>query len=130
MLNIADIIKNRPVQEPEKIERQERRFLNKQIDDIHHSPQEKILRRKENWKRYVAWLKKNRKKHTNETVIEFKKTANKKMEGKYLQEYKSLWYLTSHIKTKDLYFCLSQMKDNLNRGKSASAYIISSTRVK
>jgi len=129
MLGISEILQNK-IETGEKLEKSERAQITKEIYQIYTSPSERIHRRKENWKRYVAWLKKNRKKHTNETVIEFKKTANKKMEGKYLQEYKSLWYLTSHIKTKDLYYILSEMKSNLNRGKSASAYIINSTRVK
>lgn len=129
MKSLADIIKEK-LDEKQKIEKQERRFLNKQIDDIYHSSQEKILRKKENWRRYCAWCKLNKKAHTPENVKEFKKTARKKMQGKYLEEQKSLWFFTSHMKTQDLYFIISQMKDCLNRGKSASAYIISNTQVK
>ena len=129
MKSLADIIKEK-LDEKQKIEKQERRFLNKQIDEIHHSPQEKILRRKENWKRYIAWLKLNRKVHTPETVKEFKKTAKKKMAGKYLEEHKSLWFFTSHMPTSHLYFILSEMKDKLNRGTSASAWLLSNTKNK
>jgi len=123
MKSLAEIIKEK-LSEKQKIEKQERRFLNKQIDDIHHSPQEKILRRKENWKRYIAWLKEHRTPDSTKAQSEFKKSK------KFLREYKSLWYFTSHIKTQDLYYIVSQMKDRMNRGTSASAWLLSNTKNK
>ena len=52
------------------------------------------------------------------------------MAGKYLEEHKSLWFFTSHMPTSHLYFLISEMKDKLNRGTSASAWLIVNLSIK
>lgn len=118
---INEIIKTK---EFKKLEKSERAELIKQIYEIYTSPHERILRRKENWKRYISWLKENKVPHTKEKVLEFKKNK------KFIKErnVKSICFFLSHIPTKDLYFIISQMKDKKNRGYSASAYLFSSTQ--
>ena len=65
-------------------------------------------RKQENWKRYVAWCKKNKVSHSEDAVAKFKKTQwNKKMPygerclpaitGSYLG------YRLAHVKTHELY---------------------------
>lgn len=124
MLNIADILKNKDLESPIKTAKSERAELTKQIDDIHHSVLEHNLRKKENWKRYCAWCKKNKLPDTTENQSKFKKTKE------CIKEQKSLWFLVSHIKTKDLYYIISMMKDSNNRGKSASAWLLSNLSIK
>lgn len=124
MLNIADILKNKDLESPIKTAKSERTELTKQIDEIHHSPIEYNLRKKENWKRYCAWCKKNKLPDTTENQAKFRKTKE------CIKEQKSLWFLVSHIKTKDLYYIVSMMKDSNNRGKSASAWLINNVNKK
>lgn len=122
MIEIKDILLNK---EKETLCKSERAELIKQIYEIYTCPHEKILRKKENWKRYIAYLKSNRTPHTLESLKTFKKT---KM---YITEkpVTSFCFFLSPIPTKDLYYIISLMKDNKNRGKSASAYLFSSIRV-
>jgi hypothetical protein len=121
MQDIKDLILNKEAQALCKSERAE---MIKQIYDIYTSPHERILRKKENWKRYILYLKSFRFNHTPETIKQFKKTSQ------YIKEQpvKSLCFFLSHIPTKDLYFIRSEMLDYKNRGKSASAYLFASIK--
>ena len=123
MPDIKDLILNR---EKEVLCKSERAELTKQIYEIYCSPHERILRKKENWKRYIKYLKENRTPHSLEALKTFKKKSH------YIKEQpvKSLCFFISHIPTKDLYFIISEMKDQKNRGKSASAYLFSSLSTK
>lgn len=121
MQGIAQLLQNRQLAPQDK---NERRFILKQLDEIHHSEHERILRKKENWKRYIAYLKTVKQKDSAENRAIFKKGKT------FLKEYKSLWYFLSHIPTKDLYAALSVAKDKINRGESASSYIISLSKGK
>jgi hypothetical protein len=123
MIEIKDLLLNR---EQETLCKSERAELIKQIYEIYTSSHERILRKKENWKRYIAYLKKNRTPHTLESLKTFKKTKEHIKE----RDVKSLCFFLSHIPTKDLYFTISEMKDYKNRGKSASAYLFGSLKVK
>ena len=53
MLNIQEILNK----EKQNICKSERAELIKQIYEIYTCPQERVLRKKENWKRYVKYLK-------------------------------------------------------------------------
>ena len=123
MQPISDILLNR---EQETLCKSERAEVIKQIYDIYTSEHERILRKKENWKRYIKYLKENRTPHTLESLKTFKKTSQHIKE----KNVKSLCFFLSHIPTKDLYFIRSEMKDNKNRGKSASAYLFGSIKIK
>lgn len=105
-------------------DRNERRFIQKQLDAIHQSEHERILRKKKNWCNYILYLKTIKQKDSKENQAIFKKGKT------FLKEYKSLWYFLSHVPTKDLYAALSVAKDKMNRGESASAYLIGLNRVK
>jgi len=121
MQGLAQLLQNRTLKPQDK---NERRFILKQLDDIHHSEHERILRKKENWKRYIIYLKTIKQKDSKENQAIFKRGKT------FLKEYKSLWYFLSHVPTKDLYAALSVAKDKMNRGESATSYIISLSKVK
>ncbi len=76
--------------------------------------------RKENWKRYIGWLKSNKTKNTKERVIQFKK---EKSCLKSRNE-KSFVIMLSHIPTKDLYYLLSIAKDKDKRGENFSGWLM------
>jgi hypothetical protein len=120
---IKDIILNK---EQEKLCKSERAEVIKQLYEIYTSPHERILRKKDNWKRYVKWLKENKISHTPESVKTFKKKLG------YIKEHpvKSFCFFISHIPTKHLYFIRAEMLDYKNRGKSASAYLFASIKIK
>jgi hypothetical protein len=120
---IKDIILNKEQQELCKSERAE---VIKQLYEIYTSEHERILRKKENWKRYIKYLKENKTPHTLESLKTFKKKSN------YIKEQpvKSFCFFLSHIPTKHLYFIRSEMLDYKNRGKSASAYLFASIKIK
>lgn len=121
MQGIAALLQNRTLAPQDK---NERRYILKQLDAIHHSEHERILRKKANWSRYIAYLKTVKQKDSEENRAIFKKGKT------FLKEYKSLWYFLSHVPTKDLYAALSVAKDKMNRGENASAYLIGLNRVK
>lgn len=119
MISIEDLLKER---KPVKKSRSEREDILKQMYAIYTSPGERIHRKKENWRRYIVWLKEGKLEHSDETVQKFKKTKH------HIKELKEdrFWYFVCHIKkTKDLYAPLSVMRDKRNRDESASAYVIS-----
>ncbi len=78
--------------------------------------------KKQNWKRYVKWLKENKTKNTKEAVLQFKKTKT------FLKtrDMRGFCFLLSHIKTQDLYYVKSVMKDKKQRGENFSGWLFSS----
>lgn len=89
------------------------------IFELYDSEQERTLRKKENWKRYVSWLKQNKRKNEPHSINDFKKSKI------FLRPFtiKKLCFLISHLKTVDLYYVLSVCKDKYNRNESIGAYI-------
>ena len=104
---------------PQKKRGSERSEVIGKIYELYTSGTEKELRRKENWKRYVQWLKANRRKHDNHAVSDFKKNKA------FLRELdiKKFCYFTSHLKLDDLYYVLSICKDKVNRSESIGVYL-------
>jgi hypothetical protein len=76
--------------------------------------------KKENWKRYVKWLKANKKKHSRDQVLVFKKD---KMFLRTRND-KAFAIMLAHIPTRDLYFVLSIAKDKDNRGENFSGWLM------
>jgi hypothetical protein len=106
--------------------RSERAELLEQIYSFYVSQSQKTFRRKENWKRYVEWLKQNR---INEKTIGrennmrlFKKTK------RYIKEHslKTICIFLSHIPTSDLYYITSVGRDMEHRGHNFGSYLLSS----
>jgi len=123
-MNIASLLQNVLVEE-KTLCKSERSQLIKEMYELYTSDMERILRKKENWRRYVTFLKACKHKDTEEYRKMFKK-------GKTFIKEKTLSsfiFFTSHIPTRDLYYCKSVMKDCLNRGKSCNAWLVSNTRV-
>lgn len=98
----------------------ERNDVVRQLYQLYDSSKEDTLRKKDNWKRYVVWLKENRFRDSKETQDRFKK--NKKFLKKVSES--NFAFFLSHIPTKDLYYVLSVCKDLSQRGKSIGKYII------
>lgn len=76
--------------------------------------------KKENWKRYIKWLKETKSKHSFEKVILFRK------EKSFLKtrDIKSFSIMLSHIPAKDLYYILSIAKDKENRNENFSGWLM------
>jgi len=86
--------------------------------------EDSVSRKKDNWVRYVKYLKHYHLADTPKEQAIFKKTRG--TDG-FIPEYKigSFCYLLSHIKKDDLYPLLSVAKDNKARGFNVSGYIAS-----
>lgn len=104
---------------PQKKRGSERGDVIKEIYSLYTSQQEKELRRKENWKRYVQWLKNNKRKHDNHAVNDFKKNKA------FLREMdiRRFCFVLAHLKIDDLYYLASVLRDKSNRGESIGSYI-------
>lgn len=109
---------------PQKKRTSERSDLVSQIYALYSS--EIDVRKKENWKRYITYLKANRVRNTPENQAKYKRSKQ------FIRELpvSSIAYLLSHIKTPELYYVLSEMKDHYNRGTGASKYLLGSIKKK
>lgn len=112
MQSISEILNN--IDKEKTSSRSERAELIGQIYDFY-----KEDTRKQNWKRYIKWLKEKRLKHSLASVDNFKHT---KVYFK-TRNIKSFCFLLSHIKTKDLYYIISLGKDKKNRGENFSGWL-------
>lgn len=106
----------------EKKKGSERNDLFKQIYTFYDTQQEDKLRRIQNWKRYISYLKENKIKPSNEEAKKFPK--NKKFIKKFTPRTMAAYYLC-HVKTPDLYTVLSVSLSRAHRGESVGAYIVS-----
>lgn len=97
----------------------ERNYIMQELYALYDSDKETLLRKKENWKRYVAWLRGQRVCDTKEKQEAFRKS---KLFLKKASP-KTLAFMVSHIKTKDLYYVLSVCRDRSNRNQSIGKYI-------
>lgn len=109
----------------EKLNKTSERSENmKELYSLYCSPSQQLMRKKENWARYISWLKENRVKHTHESVKKFRKI--KKGQNKFIEQVglPSFCFLTSHIKTSDFYYVLSVARDKQHRGESIGAWLL------
>lgn len=104
--------------ENKKTKISERAEVIKSIYELYSSDKQTELRRKENWKRYCKFCRKNKLSHSNENVALFKKQK----EFIKKKTVKEVCILLSHIPTKDLYYVLSTAKDDFNRNKNIVLY--------
>ena len=116
---LSDAIKEWEVK---KVKGSERTDLFRQIYSFYDTVQEDNIRRKTNWKRYVAYLKENKLEHSKETLAKFKKSKSflKKITDKSVATF---WL--SHVETSDLWYVLSVCKDKSFRNESVGGYICS-----
>jgi len=82
---------------------------------------DKIGRKKDNWKKYIAHLKSISRPDTPPERDRFR--TSKLFIKKY--PINTFCFLISHVKTDDLYLILSTAKDNKARGFNVSGYIAS-----
>lgn len=81
---------------------------------------EQPKRKRENWKRYLAFIKSRHLTHCKKSVALFKR------QPEYIHEVKtveSMRWLLKHIKLEDFYVVLSEVKDRSNRGNNVSSWI-------
>ncbi len=117
MLNISEILKQKS---PKKFQKSQRAEITKEIYELYCSPTQDKLRKIENWKRYVKHCKENNLKIKDDTnVLRFKKN---KLFIKCLLV-KAFCFRISHIKTTDLFYCLSEAKDRDRRGQSIAKFL-------
>lgn len=101
-------------------QKSERAQLNFEIYQIYTSPTQTRLRKIENWKRYIQFLKDNRMPDSTKAQAQFKKTK------RFIKTHSkgSMAYLTSHLSKLDLRHCLSVGKDMDRRGENFSAWLL------
>lgn len=81
-----------------------RRDLLRELYTLYENQKDK--RKKENWKRYVAWLKETRQKNTPESQATFKRNKRFIKEQDASEVAKRLWTL----KTQDIPWAISEIK--------------------
>lgn len=99
-----------------------------ELFDLYNAKLQKIFRKKENWKRYIAYCKMNRisKQMSGlpENITKFKKTRG---QGGYIEDLKITPFciLLSIYDEKTLHYLSSVGRDMCNREENFSAYLIS-----
>ncbi len=116
-MEIGELLKDFKIEK----KRSERAFLIEEIYNLYTSKNQKLHRKKANWKRYIEYLKENRTPNSKENQEKFKKSK------KFIKEHdiKRFCFLISHLKEKDLYYVLSVAKDMENRNENFGAWIMS-----
>lgn len=106
---------------PEEKIKSERASILKDLYALYTSPTERMLRRKENWKRYIKFLK-----YWKEADSDGQRKSFKKDPG-FIKEMpvKSFAIKLAHLNKSDLYYCLSVAKDTNNRNQSVGGWILS-----
>lgn len=117
MESISDLLKNSFVKKLDKksSDRSERSSLLTEIYEHY-----KLSTRKQNWKKYILWLRANKVKHTPQRIIEFKKQK----EHIKTRSISSFCVMLAHIPTSDLYHTLSIAKDKDNRNENFSGWLL------
>lgn len=106
---------------PQLTNKEKREILMREIYDFYVAEYDK--RRKENWKRYIAYLKENR---INEKTLGREKTFNKfKRTKKYIREisFDSMCWLLRHIPLKDLPYFTSTGREFSHSGRSFGSWL-------
>lgn len=103
-------------------DKNERRVLIGEIYEIYLK--DRTERRKENWRRYVKWLKEIKMGNSVGSQKLFKK------QKQFIKEStpRNMAVKLAHIPTKDLYYMKSVAKDKLNRNESVGGFIFSSIK--
>ena len=119
MQSINEIIKI-----PEKKQLSQRSLIIKELYELYIL--DETGRKKENWKRYVKWLKENKIPNSKENQMKFKKSK------KFVKVLKinQFCYFLSHLKEKDLFYLLSVAKDKMHRKENYGAFILGSLMCK
>ena len=132
---IGDIIKT-DFQEKDLKEKKKKRDGGKrgiclqEIFDVYSDERQIILRKKENWRRYILFLKLNvHQKDSKENQKLFKKwnpTDKEDKKRKFIKEVdiKGMAYFASHIPTDDMPFVVSIAKDKLARNESFMSWFM------
>lgn len=97
------------------------------VDDIYGvyiSNQERTFRKKENWRRYVQWLKSNRTPHSNDMMIRYKKSKLFIREMSYIGIAAKL----AHINVENLYYIRSEALNIHQAGKKFSPWLFHSLK--
>lgn len=117
--SIADFLtfKDVPTLVPELTNKEKREILMLEIYNYYKAETDK--RKKENWKRYIKYLKANHIQHTPKTAIAFKRNKL------YIKEVslESMKYLLKHIKTDDLHYFTSTGKEFAHTGRSFGGWL-------
>lgn len=119
MESITDLIKRKEVEKP-KLSKSERTQILKEIYEIYSNDRQKLFRKKENWKRYVQWLKDNRIPNTKENQAKFKKS---KFFIKELSD-KAIAIMLARNNKWRLREVLSISTDKDNRNENAGSFIM------
>lgn len=117
LLNFKDV----PNVTPALTRTEKREILMREIYDFYKKEYDK--RRKENWKRYVKWLKENK---IDEKILGREKNTRKFMRTKYaIKELtlERLTYLMNYLPFKDLDYFVSTGKEFYHSGKNFTAWL-------
>ncbi len=127
MESIGSLISLRKESNEIKIEKSSRAQITKEIYVLYTSDQEKLFRKKENWKRFIEHCKGQRLPFKEKTVQE----AYKKSKV-FIKEYdiKTFCIRIAHIPSDDLYYVLSICKDKYHRNEQIGAWLFSAIKAK
>lgn len=121
VFSIGDILAF-PIQCSKKIKSQRLEIL-EELYNLYTSNQEKVLRKKTNWKNYIVFLKSNRIESSKQQIEKFKKSKS------FIKEHDiKTFSILVNKKTGQglhkLYIMLSVSKDKFNRKECISSYIL------
>lgn len=116
---LSELLRNYEWELPKK-RTSKRAELTKPIYALYCSEKQRTLRKRENWKRYVAWLKENCIPDSKEMRMTFKKSK------RFIKELpiKTFCYFLSVIPTDDLFFLESIGKDMDSRNQNFGGYLM------
>lgn len=118
---LSGLIQSQPTEFKPKSKRERTEKREKIIDEIFaFYVAEQPKRKRENWKRYLAFIKSRHLTHCKKSVALFKR------QPEYIHEVKtveSMRWLLKHIRLEDFYDVLSEVKDRSNRGNNVSSWI-------
>lgn len=101
--------------------RSERDIVMNDIYKIYTSEKQKIHRKRQNWRKYIQYLKENKVKHSKVQIEKFKKSKL------FIKELPigTIAIFLARYKIDRLYQILSESRDINNRGGNASGFIVS-----
>lgn len=116
-MEISEILKDiKPLKKTSQ-----RAELIKEIYAVYTSDDQRIFRKKANWKRYCEWCKENKTGNSLEAQKKFSKSKH------FIKEHniKTFCVFLAPMKTPDLFYIASVAKDMANRKQNFSGFIIS-----
>lgn len=127
MESIGSLLSLSNERKEEKIEKSSRAQITKEIYALYISDQERLFRKKENWKRFIHYCKTQHLPFKEKLVQETYKKSKV-----FIKEYdiRTFCIRIAHIPTSDLYYVQSICKDKYHRNEAIGAWLFSAIKAK